>query len=113
MTGSCGLVIGSEGFGISRLIREKCDFMIRLPMLGRINSLNASVAAGIYKFRGVITDICNSVWEMEANAAASVIDHCAKLVACIGKETAEEPFDVSPSKNISVKLRALVYFLAF
>lgn len=50
LTGSCGLVIGSEGFGISRLISEKCDFMIRLPMLGKINSLNASVAAGIFMY---------------------------------------------------------------
>ncbi len=50
LTGSCGLVIGSEGFGISRLIREKCDFMIKLPMMGKINSLNASVAAGIFMY---------------------------------------------------------------
>lgn len=50
LTGSCGLVIGSEGFGISRIIREKCDFMIRLPMMGKINSLNASVAAGIFMY---------------------------------------------------------------
>ena len=49
-TGSCGLVIGSEGFGISKLIQKKCDFMIKLPMLGRINSLNASVAAGIFMY---------------------------------------------------------------
>ncbi len=47
-TGSCALVIGSEGFGISKLIQKKCDFMIKLPMLGKINSLNASVAAGIF-----------------------------------------------------------------
>ena len=44
LTGSCALVIGSEGFGISKLIQKKCDFMIKLPMLGRINSLNASGA---------------------------------------------------------------------
>lgn len=50
LTGSCALVIGSEGFGISRLIQKKCDFMIKLPMLGRINSLNASVAAGIFMY---------------------------------------------------------------
>lgn len=50
LTGGCGIVIGSEGFGISRLISEKCDFMIRLPMLGKINSLNASVAAGIFMY---------------------------------------------------------------
>ena len=49
-TGSCGLVIGSEGFGISKLIQKKCDFMVKLPMLGRINSLNASVAAGIFMY---------------------------------------------------------------
>lgn len=49
-TGSCGLVIGSEGFGISRLIQQKCDFMVKLPMLGKINSLNASVAAGVFMY---------------------------------------------------------------
>ena len=41
------LVIGSEGFGISKLVSEKCDFIISIPMTGKINSLNASVAAGI------------------------------------------------------------------
>ena len=41
------LIIGSEGFGISKLVRDKCDFVIRIPMTGKINSLNASVAAGI------------------------------------------------------------------
>jgi len=50
MTGGIALVIGSEGFGISRLIQKKCDFMIKLPMLGKINSLNASVAAGIFMY---------------------------------------------------------------
>ena len=41
------IIIGSEGNGISRLVREKCDFIIRIPMKGKINSLNASVAAAI------------------------------------------------------------------
>lgn len=41
------LVIGAEGDGISRLVKEKCDFMVKMPMLGHINSLNASVACGI------------------------------------------------------------------
>ena len=41
------LVIGSEGFGISKLVKDKCDFIIKIPMTGKINSLNASVAAGI------------------------------------------------------------------
>lgn len=50
LTGSIALVIGSEGFGISKLIQKKCDFMIKLPMLGKITSLNASVAAGIFMY---------------------------------------------------------------
>lgn len=41
------LVIGSEGKGISRLVKEECDFLVEIPMLGKINSLNASVSAGI------------------------------------------------------------------
>ena len=44
------LVIGSEGFGISRLVRENCDFLIKIPMKGKINSLNASVSAGIVMY---------------------------------------------------------------
>ena len=43
----CVIVIGSEGFGISRLIKESCDYVVKIPMNGKINSLNASVAAGI------------------------------------------------------------------
>ena len=49
-TDGVALVIGSEGFGMSQLIQKKCDFMIKLPMLGKINSLNASVAAGIFMY---------------------------------------------------------------
>ncbi len=41
------LVIGSEGKGMSRLVREECDFIVKLPMFGQVSSLNASVAAGI------------------------------------------------------------------
>ncbi|MBE6854687.1 MAG: 23S rRNA (guanosine(2251)-2'-O)-methyltransferase RlmB [Ruminococcus sp.] len=52
-TGPVGLVIGSEGFGMGRLIRKKCDFLLRLPMLGKITSLNASVAAGIFMYETV------------------------------------------------------------
>lgn len=47
------LVIGSEGYGISRLIREECDVIASLPMNGQINSLNASVAAGILLYEAV------------------------------------------------------------
>lgn len=46
-TGPCALVVGSEGRGIGRLIKEKCDFLVTLPMKGKITSLNASVAAGV------------------------------------------------------------------
>jgi 23S rRNA (guanosine2251-2'-O)-methyltransferase len=45
--GPLAVVIGSEGFGVSRLVKEKSDFIISLPMKGKINSLNASVACGI------------------------------------------------------------------
>jgi len=45
-----GLVIGSEGKGMGRLIREKCDFLIQLPMTGHVTSLNASVAAAILMY---------------------------------------------------------------
>ena len=49
-SGGVALVIGSEGRGVGRLVREKCDFVVSLPMKGKINSLNASVAAGIIMF---------------------------------------------------------------
>lgn len=45
-----GLVIGSEGKGISRLIKEKCDFLVSIPMKGRVTSLNASVAASLLMY---------------------------------------------------------------
>lgn len=47
LTGAMALVVGSEGRGVSRLVRENCDFVLSLPMVGKINSLNASVACGI------------------------------------------------------------------
>ncbi len=50
LKGPVGLVIGSEGDGVSRLVREKCDFVASIPMKGDIDSLNASVAAGILAF---------------------------------------------------------------
>lgn len=45
-----GLVIGSEGKGMARLMKEKCDFLISLPMAGKVTSLNASVAAGLLMY---------------------------------------------------------------
>jgi 23S rRNA (guanosine2251-2'-O)-methyltransferase len=47
LTGRIGLVIGSEGVGLRRLVRESCDFSLRIPLPGPIPSLNASVSAGI------------------------------------------------------------------
>lgn len=50
LKGSLGLVIGSEGKGISRLVKENCDIIVNIPMKGTINSLNASVAGGIIMY---------------------------------------------------------------
>ena len=50
LTGSIGLVIGNEGAGVSRLVREKCDFSASIPMFGDVDSLNASVAMGILSY---------------------------------------------------------------
>ena len=52
-SGACAIVIGNEGKGISRLVREKCDVIVSLPMKGKINSLNASVAAGILMYEAM------------------------------------------------------------
>lgn len=53
MSGACALVIGNEGKGMARLVREKCDVIVSLPMKGHINSLNASVAAGILMYHAL------------------------------------------------------------
>ena len=53
LRGAAAIVIGSEGRGLSRIVRESCDFLITLPMKGQINSLNASVAAGILMYEVV------------------------------------------------------------
>ncbi len=49
-SGGCALVVGSEGHGVGRLVKEKCDVVVSLPMRGKVNSLNASVAAGIIMY---------------------------------------------------------------
>ena len=50
LRGSMGLVIGSEGEGVSRLVKEKCDFVAKIPMFGNVDSLNASVAMGVLAY---------------------------------------------------------------
>lgn len=53
LTGPMGLVIGSEGFGMSKLVKENADILVKIPMKGQITSLNASVAAGIVMYEVV------------------------------------------------------------
>lgn len=50
LTGAIGLVIGSEGSGAGKLVKEKCDFTVKIPMFGQVDSLNASVAAGVLSY---------------------------------------------------------------
>ncbi|HFD40338.1 MAG TPA: 23S rRNA (guanosine(2251)-2'-O)-methyltransferase RlmB, partial [Anaerolineae bacterium] len=47
LSGPLGLIVGSEGRGLARLVRETCDFLIRLPLEGRVESLNAAVAGAV------------------------------------------------------------------
>jgi 23S rRNA (guanosine2251-2'-O)-methyltransferase len=49
-SGPCALIIGSEGRGMSKLTKDKCDKLVKIPMVGKINSLNASVAGGIMMY---------------------------------------------------------------
>ncbi len=52
-SGKIGLVIGSEGFGMTKSVKEACDFIAKIPMFGKINSLNASVAAAIMIYEAI------------------------------------------------------------
>ena len=53
LKGPLAVIIGSEGEGMSRILKEKCDFLVKIPMLGQIESLNASVAAGVLIYEAV------------------------------------------------------------
>jgi len=57
--GPIGIVVGNEGDGISRLVKENCDFMVKIPMTGNINSLNASVSTAISIYEVVRQKNCN------------------------------------------------------
>ena len=52
-TGKMAIVTGSEGFGMSRIVRESCDFIATIPMKGKVNSLNASVATAIVIYEAI------------------------------------------------------------
>lgn len=58
LRGPIGLVVGNEGEGVSRLVKEKCDYMASIPMKGDIDSLNASVAAGVLAYEIVRQRMC-------------------------------------------------------
>ena len=58
LTGPLLLIVGSEGQGIGRLVKEQCDFIVRIPMLGAINSLNASVAGSVLMFEVTKQRLC-------------------------------------------------------
>ena len=53
LKGPICIVVGSEGFGISKLTKENCDILVKIPMKGKITSLNASVSAGIVIYEAV------------------------------------------------------------
>ena len=53
LTGPLAIVIGNEGKGISKKVLEKCDFLVKIPMRGKVTSLNASVSAGIIMYEVV------------------------------------------------------------
>ena len=53
LKGPIAIVIGSEGFGMSELVRKNCDFLVKIPMKGKVTSLNASVSAGIVMYEAV------------------------------------------------------------
>lgn len=53
LTGPLGIVIGSEGYGMGKLVKENCDFLVKIPMKGKITSLNASVSSGIVVYEAV------------------------------------------------------------
>ena len=59
LKGPAAIVIGSEGDGMGRLVKEQCDFLVSIPMRGQVNSLNASAAAAVVLYEAVRQRICN------------------------------------------------------
>ena len=63
LKGAIGLVIGAEGSGVGRLVRQKCDYVAAIPMKGDIDSLNASVAAGVLAYEIVRQRRLKNEWK--------------------------------------------------
>ncbi len=74
LTGPLAIVIGNEGQGLSRLVRERCDFILSLPMAGQINSLNASVAAGVILYE-VVRQRAEAQKKRGASTSHSTTEH--------------------------------------
>ncbi|MCL1988985.1 MAG: 23S rRNA (guanosine(2251)-2'-O)-methyltransferase RlmB [Firmicutes bacterium] len=77
LSGAVALVIGAEGKGVSQLVREKSDFVVNIPMLGKIPSLNASVAAGIMIYEVVRCRLNN---ENSANLTKKVVESSENIL---------------------------------
>ncbi|WP_267901021.1 23S rRNA (guanosine(2251)-2'-O)-methyltransferase RlmB [Cohnella endophytica] len=75
LTGPLAIVIGNEGQGLSRLVKERCDFILSLPMVGQINSLNASVATGVILYEVVRQRQQASKAKGAATPASPASDH--------------------------------------
>ena len=58
LTGALGIVIGNEGAGMSEKVRKNCDFLVKIPMHGKVTSLNASVSTGIVVYEAVKQRLC-------------------------------------------------------
>ena len=74
-TGGIGIVIGSEGYGMSRLVKENCDFLVKIPMKGKITSLNASVSAGI-----VMYEVVKQRIRIKNNCILALLNCAAKIL---------------------------------
>ena len=74
-TGGIGIVIGSEGYGMSRLVKENCDFLVKIPMKGKITSLNASVSAGI-----VMYEVVKQRIRIKNNCILALLNCTAKIL---------------------------------